>query len=50
MVDENSALYADLKKYFVAIQFPPAPATLTCSEGFEEYPQQYFHSLFSAAL
>lgn len=50
MLDENSALFADLKKYFISIQFTSVPAAISCSEGFEEYPQQYFHSLFSAAL
>lgn len=50
MIDEKSAMFAELKKYFINIQFARAPETISCSEEFEEYPQQYFHSLFSAAL
>ncbi|MBI1779992.1 MAG: DUF3822 family protein [Sphingobacteriales bacterium] len=50
MIDERSALFAELKKYFVNLQWTEKPANISCTEGFEEYPLHYFHSIFTIAL
>lgn len=49
MVDEKSALFDELKKYFLNIQFALKPETVDCSAAFEEYPLHYFHSIFTIA-
>lgn len=47
MIDERSALYTELKKYFLNIQWAEKPGNIHYTEGFEEYPLHYFHSIFS---
>ena len=49
MLDERSALYTELKKYFLDISFSPKPETVSCVAAFEASPLHYFHSLFTVA-
>jgi Protein of unknown function (DUF3822) len=50
MVDEKSALFNELKKYFLNISLSAKPETISCTKAFEEFPLHYFHSLFTTAL
>ena len=47
MVTENSALYNELYKYFLQIQFVPLSDSLQYPNEMDNYPSHYFSHLFS---
>ena len=49
MITENSALYKELYKYFLQMQFVPLSNTLQYPKEINNYPSHYFSHLFSAA-
>lgn len=49
MIDESSALYKELYKYFLHIQFERLSETFTYPEEMDQYPNHYFSHLFSIA-
>lgn len=49
MVEEKSALFADIKKYFLNIQLAAKPETIDCSVAFNEFPLHYFNPVFTIA-
>ena len=49
MIDENSALYGELYKYFLQIQLDTLPAKFQYPEEINQYPSHYFSHLFSIA-
>ncbi|MEO7266209.1 MAG: DUF3822 family protein [Ferruginibacter sp.] len=48
LIEENSALYQEIYKYFLQVKFMESPTDL-CSEAFQEYPSHYFSSLIHLA-
>lgn len=49
MIDEKSALYAELYNYFLQIEFNALPEEAVLSAGFEEFPGHYFQHLILLA-
>ena len=49
MVEEKSALFADIKKYFLTIQLAVKPETISCATAFNEFPLHYFNPVFTIA-
>ncbi len=49
MIDESSALFAELYKYFLQIQLTPLPEKFQYPEEIGQYPSHYFSHLFSTA-
>jgi len=49
MIDESSALYAELYKYFLQIQLDSLPEKFKYPEEMNQYPPHYFSHLFSIA-
>lgn len=49
MIDANSALYAELHKYFLLLSFESLPVRYQYPEAIHEYPAHYFSHLFSIA-
>ncbi|MCO5237375.1 MAG: DUF3822 family protein [Chitinophagaceae bacterium] len=50
LMDDHSAVYAALQKYFLHVELDPRPAELNYKEDFNEYPAHFFTSLFNIAL
>lgn len=50
LMDEHSALYIALQKYFLHVEFNARPAELNYREDFNEYPAHFFTSFFNLAL
>lgn len=50
MVEENSALYNEIKKYFLQVSLVERPETLNYAEGFDEYPAHYFQTIYNLAI
>ncbi len=48
LIEENSALYQEIYKYFLHVRFDDS-ATDLCSEAFQQYPSHYFSSLIHLA-
>jgi hypothetical protein len=49
MIDERSALYTELYKYFLLIQFESLPAQYQYPEELNQFPAHYFSHLFRIA-
>lgn len=49
MIDESSALYAKLFKYFLEIKLAPLPETFQYPQEINQFPPHYFSHLFSIA-
>ncbi|MCW3090118.1 MAG: hypothetical protein JWP81_1187 [Ferruginibacter sp.] len=49
MIDENSALYTELYKYFPRLQFEALPAQYQYPDEIHQYPAHYFSHLFALA-
>jgi hypothetical protein len=49
MIDEESALYKELRKYLLQIRFSTLPETFTYDEGIKHYASHYFSHLFEIA-
>ncbi|MDN3657594.1 DUF3822 family protein [Ferruginibacter paludis] len=49
MIDQESALYKELKKYLPEIRFCSLPETFTYDEGIKNYAPHYFSHLFEIA-
>lgn len=50
LIDDHSAVYAELQKYFMFLQLNQRPAGFKYSEAFDEYPPHFFTAVFNAAL
>ncbi|MFT4019825.1 MAG: DUF3822 family protein [Agriterribacter sp.] len=50
LIDDHSAVYAELQKYFLLLQLDQRPVDFKYSEVFDEYPPHFFTSIFNAAL
>ena len=50
MIDESSALFAELYKYFLQIQLDFLPEKFQYPEEINQYPPHYFSHLFSIAV
>jgi hypothetical protein len=50
MINEDSALYQEIHKYFLNIQFQPLSEQLTYPESLKENPEHFFSHLISSAL
>lgn len=48
-IDETSALYTELEKYFLNVEKDLLPDHFTYPEGMDKYPSHYFSYLFSLA-
>ncbi|MBL0358787.1 MAG: DUF3822 family protein [Chitinophagaceae bacterium] len=49
MIDVSSSLYAEMRKYFLKLQFAALPDSYTYPEDISDYPAHYFSHLFAAA-
>ena len=49
MIDEESALYKELRKYLLKIRFSTLPETFTYDDGIKNYASHYFSHLFEIA-
>jgi len=49
MIEKDSALFRELHKYFLNIQFGSLPPGCNFAEGIKEFPAHYFSHLFSLA-
>jgi hypothetical protein len=49
MIDEDSALYQELFKYFPQMKFSGLPENFTYPKGLDAYPSHYFSNLFAIA-
>jgi hypothetical protein len=49
MIDENSALYSAIYKYFLQIEFDTLPEGYTYDDGIKNYPAHFFSHLFALA-
>lgn len=49
MIDETSALYRELYKYFLGISFFELPELFSYSDDIKSYPSHYFSHLFATA-
>jgi hypothetical protein len=50
LIDEQSALFTELLKYFQLVNCQPAPAEINTAELLESYPPHYFSPLLNLAL
>jgi Protein of unknown function (DUF3822) len=49
MIDESSALFTELNKYFLLLEFDTLPEKFQYPEAINQYPSHYFSHLFSIA-
>ena len=49
MIDEKSALYAAIYKYFLNIEFEKLPDGFTYDGAIKEFPPHFFSHLFALA-
>ena len=50
MIEKDSALFKEMHKYFMMINFSDLPRSLSYDEGIMEFPPHFFSHLFSIAL
>jgi hypothetical protein len=50
MLDQNSAMYEELLKYFQWVELDPMPAGITVPEQFQSFPGHFFSPLLKLAL
>ncbi len=50
LLDDQSAVYSEMRKYFLDVHMDVRPESLGYSEGFNEYPPHFFNSLYWSAL
>jgi hypothetical protein len=50
MIEKDSALFTEIQKYFLNINFAALPSELLYTDEIKEYPSQFFSHLFSFAL
>jgi len=50
MIDENSAMYEELLKYFSLVQLDLMPKDITVPEQFQSFPEHFFSPLLKLAL
>lgn len=50
LIDRQSALATELEKYFMHIEYIPAPGEISNAEIFNEYPGHYFSPILNFAL
>lgn len=49
MIEKDSALFREIHKYFLNVQFSLLPDSCNYAEGIKEFPSHYFSHLFSLA-
>ena len=49
LIDESSAAYASLHKYFTHVQFDQVPDQVRFTEDFKEHPAHFFSSIYKLA-
>ena len=49
LIDESSAAYTNLLKYFTHVQFGQVPELIRFSENFNEHPAHFFSSIYKLA-
>jgi len=50
MVQEDSALYTEISKYFLNLTLSERPSVLNYAEAFDEHPQHYFQTIYKLAV
>lgn len=50
MIDQNSGVYQELRKYFLLVKTGTLPDGLQVSEDFKSFPEHYFSPLLKVAL
>lgn len=50
LLDDQSSVYSEMRKYFTNVILNDRPDTLAYSENFEEYPPHFFNSVYWSAL
>jgi hypothetical protein len=50
MIDQNSAMYAELLKYFINIEFDSMPEGINLPEQFQSFPPHFFSPILKLAL
>ncbi len=49
LIDEQSAVYRELHKYFLNLQFSEPPVNIRWHENFKEHPRHFFSSIYNLA-
>lgn len=50
LLDDQSSVYNEIRKYFLNVRLENRPDNLQYAEGFDEFPQHFFNSVYWSAL